>query len=118
MEKKFPSQLQDKFTVRFPEGMRDKIAELAKKNGRSMNNEIIAALDDHISKNLLDNNSEKLINSLSFTSWDSKNEHPIEYKGALEVLKLLDEQTNEFRRKLLNSYLSLANDKLNSQTKK
>ncbi|MCX8675886.1 Arc family DNA-binding protein [Gilliamella sp. B3023] len=118
MEKKFPSQLQDKFTVRFPEGMRDKIAELAKKNGRSMNNEIIAALDDHISKKLLDSNSEKLINSLSFVSMDSKNEHPIEYKGALEILKMLDEKTNEYRSKLLRSYLSFANDILHSQNKK
>lgn len=49
MRKKFPSQLQDKFTVRFPEGMRDKIAELAKKNGRSMNNEIIYALENYLS---------------------------------------------------------------------
>lgn len=32
-----------------PEGMRDKIAELAKKNGRSMNNEIIYALENYLS---------------------------------------------------------------------
>lgn len=31
MSDKFPSQTQDKFTVRFPDGMRDKIAETAKK---------------------------------------------------------------------------------------
>lgn len=48
MEKKFPSQLQDKFTVRFPEGMRDKIAELADKNGRSMNAEIVFILNQFI----------------------------------------------------------------------
>lgn len=35
----------DKFNVRFPDGMRDAIAERAKQNGRSMNSEIIAALD-------------------------------------------------------------------------
>ncbi|ENP0422077.1 Arc family DNA-binding protein [Edwardsiella piscicida] len=45
MSEKFPSQLQDKFTVRFPGGLRDAIAERAKQNGRSMNSEIIAALD-------------------------------------------------------------------------
>lgn len=48
MEKKFPSQLQDKFTVRFPEGMRDKIAEKAKENNRSMNAEIILALEKYL----------------------------------------------------------------------
>lgn len=41
MSEKFPSQIQDKFTVRFPDGMRDAIAERAKDNGRSMNSEII-----------------------------------------------------------------------------
>ncbi|MGR7638277.1 Arc family DNA-binding protein [Klebsiella aerogenes] len=38
---KYPSQLQDKFNLRFPDGMRDAIAERAKANGRSMNSEII-----------------------------------------------------------------------------
>lgn len=49
MKKKYPSQQQDKFTVRFPDGMRDKIAEIAAKNGRSMNNEIIYALGNYLS---------------------------------------------------------------------
>lgn len=43
---KFPSQMQDKFNLRFPEGMRDAIAERAKRNCRSMNSEIIQILDD------------------------------------------------------------------------
>ncbi|WP_072263131.1 Arc family DNA-binding protein [Enterobacter asburiae] len=38
---KYPSQLQDKFNLRLPDGMRDAIAERAKDNGRSMNSEII-----------------------------------------------------------------------------
>lgn len=46
MSERFPSQTQDKFTVRFPEGMRDAIAERAKRNCRSMNSEIIQILDD------------------------------------------------------------------------
>lgn len=43
---KFPSQLQDKFNLRFPDGMRDAIAERAKRNGRSMNSEIVQILQD------------------------------------------------------------------------
>lgn len=39
-----PSRRQDQFIVRFPDGMRDRIAEVAKANGRSMNSEIIARL--------------------------------------------------------------------------
>lgn len=55
MSDKFPSQKQDKFTVRFPDGMRDKIAEIAKKNNRSMNSEITLALEEYIkSKNKID----------------------------------------------------------------
>lgn len=34
----------DKFMLRFPDGMRDRIAEEAKANGRSMNAEIVARL--------------------------------------------------------------------------
>lgn len=35
----------DKFNLRFPDGMRDAIAERAKQNGRSMNSEIVARLN-------------------------------------------------------------------------
>lgn len=34
----------DKYIVRFPDGMRDQIAEAAKNNNRSMNAEIVARL--------------------------------------------------------------------------
>jgi len=36
----------DKFMLRFPDGMRDAIANRAKENGRSMNSEIIQILED------------------------------------------------------------------------
>ncbi|EAZ0407581.1 Arc family DNA-binding protein [Salmonella enterica] len=36
----------DKFMLRFPDGMRDAIAERAKRNGRSMNSEIIKILEN------------------------------------------------------------------------
>lgn len=35
----------EKYLVRFPEGMRDRIAEAAKANNRSMNAEIVARLE-------------------------------------------------------------------------
>lgn len=54
MSNKFPSQVQDKFTVRFLDGMRDKIAEQAKKNNRSMNAEIILALEKYLESQKLD----------------------------------------------------------------
>lgn len=36
----------DKFNLRFPDGMRDAIAERAKRNGRSMNAEIVQILEE------------------------------------------------------------------------
>ena len=38
----------DKFILRLPEGMRDRIAALAREKGRSMNAEVIAALEQYI----------------------------------------------------------------------
>lgn len=43
--KAYPSQTQDRYIVRFPDGMRDKIQEEAKANNRSMNAEIVARLE-------------------------------------------------------------------------
>ncbi|EBM0567307.1 Arc family DNA-binding protein [Salmonella enterica] len=45
---KYPSQEMDRFNVRLPEGMRDVIAEKAKENGRSMNAEIVARLQESL----------------------------------------------------------------------
>jgi plasmid stability protein len=44
----YPSDNVDKLLLRFPEGMRERIAVLAKKNHRSMNAEIIARLQASI----------------------------------------------------------------------
>ncbi|MGB3486653.1 MAG: Arc family DNA-binding protein [Xanthobacteraceae bacterium] len=43
---RYPSQQQDRFIVRLPDGMRDRIKEAAEKNNRSMNAEIVAALEE------------------------------------------------------------------------
>jgi hypothetical protein len=39
-----PSRTADQFVLRMPDGMRDRIAQAAERNGRSMNNEIIHRL--------------------------------------------------------------------------
>jgi hypothetical protein len=43
-DKIYPSDAQERFMVRLPDGMRDQIAEAAKANNRSMNAEIVARL--------------------------------------------------------------------------
>lgn len=45
-------QTQDKFVVRLPEGMRDRIAEAATRNSRSMNAEIVARLQSSFGEGL------------------------------------------------------------------
>ncbi|PZR46006.1 Arc family DNA-binding protein [Burkholderia sp. WTPI3] len=43
---KAPSRSADQFVVRLPDGMRDRIAEMARRNNRSMNAEIVARLSE------------------------------------------------------------------------
>ncbi|WP_191569529.1 Arc family DNA-binding protein [Paracoccus yeei] len=45
-ESPYPSQNQDKFVVRLPDGMRDRIKAAAEANNRSMNAEIVATLEE------------------------------------------------------------------------
>ncbi|EAO7510853.1 Arc family DNA-binding protein [Salmonella enterica] len=64
MSEKFPSQMQDKFTVRFPDGLRDAIADRAKRNGRSMNSEIVQILEDAVSSESLPNGENLDMNQI------------------------------------------------------
>lgn len=45
-EAKYPSEEQDRFIVRMPDGMRERIAAIAKENSRSMNAEIVRVLEE------------------------------------------------------------------------
>lgn len=42
--KPYPSEMQERFIVRFPDGMRDQITAAARSNNRTMNSEIVARL--------------------------------------------------------------------------
>lgn len=42
--KPYPSQLADRFQLRLPDGLRDRIARVARQNMRSMNQEIVFQL--------------------------------------------------------------------------
>lgn len=44
-KKIYPSDKQEQFMVRFPDGLRDRIRMAAEKNNRSMNAEIVATLE-------------------------------------------------------------------------
>ena len=48
----YSSRTADKFVLRLPEGMRDRIAEVARQHHRSMNSEIINRLEQSLSIDL------------------------------------------------------------------
>lgn len=48
--KPFPSETQDRFIVRFPEGMRDRIRLMANDYGRSMNAQIVFMLQEYFDR--------------------------------------------------------------------
>lgn len=50
MTQEYSSQLQDRFNLRLPDGMKDAIAERAKENGRSINSEIVQAIEFYLSE--------------------------------------------------------------------
>lgn len=71
MEKKpqdTESRHADKYIIRFPEGMRDRIAAAAKANGRSMNSELIARLEASFEQAESDLLKETLIAELQTNS--------------------------------------------------
>lgn len=47
-KKLYPSDKQDKFMLRLPDGMRERLKELAKANARSLNAEIVKRLEDSL----------------------------------------------------------------------
>lgn len=87
-ENKYPSQLQDKFNLRFPDGMRDVIADRAKQNGRSMNSEIIARLNATI-------------------SYDDYGRSPSGFQDVREVVLSYKSQVEEMSARLDDAYSKL-----------
>ena len=48
----YSSRIADKFVVRLPDGMRERIADVAREHHRSMNSEIIARLERSLNENV------------------------------------------------------------------
>ncbi|EAA7439498.1 Arc family DNA-binding protein [Salmonella enterica] len=84
----------EKFVVRFPDGMRDAIAERAKANGRSMNSEIVQILQDAIDEANREHEDAKL----KAQFMENRKDLPPSYQEALaafdsRVAKLIEEAT-------------------------
>lgn len=57
----YSSRTADKFVVRLPDGMREKIAEVARTHHRSMNSEIIARLEESLIQEDKENNPAMIV---------------------------------------------------------
>lgn len=90
---KFPSQMQDKFNLRFPDGMRDAIAKRAKANGRSMNSEIIQILQDAIDTN---DHGITLFKSQESKGEIYEDESSPEFKAALNLARVIMMEANDY----------------------
>ena len=113
---KYPSQMQDKFNLRFPDGMRDAIALRAKKNGRSMNSEIIQILSDSLTgKNLsMDDHFIKVFNEVTHADYETIEEFDaINEKVDFLIEKLMEkiDQESANVRVLLQAKKNLSNKK-------
>lgn len=69
---KAPSRSQDQFIVRLPDGMRDRIKAAAEANRRSMNAEIVAALEDKFPNDVDLAGVAYALTSLSLALYDEK----------------------------------------------
>lgn len=71
----------DQFVIRFPEGMRDRIAHLAAANGRSMNTELI----DRLEKSMVDSDNLKDLEVSLAELWVKVQDHE-EYLAHLQKM--------------------------------
>lgn len=82
-----PSQMQDKFIIRFPDGMRERIKAAADANGRTMTAEIVWRLEQSLSgveARLDDHASDiRLVSDLAYQT----HEHGWDIEGRLLVVE-------------------------------
>ena len=90
---KFPSQEMDRFNVRLPSGMREAIAERAKRNGRSMNSEIVQILQDALDS---DGKGIRLLPDQPSIGENYKDENSPEFKAALNLARVLMMEANDY----------------------
>jgi plasmid stability protein len=69
----FSSRTADKFVVRLPDGMRERIADVARNHHRSMNSEIISRLEQSLfHEAVIGDNSPLLLNSTELAPHESE----------------------------------------------
>lgn len=74
MKKVYPSDKQDQYMVRFPDGMRDRIKEAAEDSGRSMNQEIVARLESSFDLSMTEKERLKFFEEMYDQNYRERNE--------------------------------------------
>lgn len=110
----YPSDKQDQFMVRLPEGMRDSLKEAAEQNRRSMNAEIVARLQEYprlfalqpllafatSERERLQAELEAKQNELDDAKSAAQNQHPELWDGMMSLLTQVREHQKEDDKKL------------------
>ncbi|EOF5130933.1 Arc family DNA-binding protein [Salmonella enterica] len=113
----------DKFMLRFPDGMRDIIAERAKSNGRSMNSEIVQILQDAIDgeKNTFYSKTYEIISNGDFHKLYTKElldqlEKNFEKYIVLNIETIIEDKIKEHKtKKIKNDLISNEHDEKKSK---
>ena len=91
------------FGLRMPEELKEKVAERAKNNGRSMNAGIVQILQDALDSHPNDD----LINELQGISFTHGDEHGMRhYESADEIAKYIEEHTEKFKRSMIEGLMT------------
>lgn len=99
---KFPSQLAERFQIRMPDGLRNRIRDAAVRNNRSMNAEIIAALEKEYPA--LD--AEQSIYAL-MKEWGPKIYAEVDQNRAADMVEELNERIGEVSPDYRAGYVNL-----------
>ncbi len=107
-DKKFPSQIADRFQIRMPDGLRDRIRDAAERNGRSMNTEIVSRLEESFNRGLM-MSDESIAENLSHIK------HLIDYLDDRIQSGLRDKSSSEKMLKLERALRRYDSDQSQSQ---
>lgn len=99
----------DQYTVRFPEGLRDKLKEAAAANGRSMNSEIIERLSlslesDYRNKNTSTSNFISKSYNMNIEDSDSMGKLLNEIMNHLKPLSEIEELFDNYNKSIQQYY--------------
>jgi predicted DNA-binding protein len=90
----------EKFVIRLPKGLRNKIKHLSEQNRRSMNSEIIMVLEKHIQQHLADKVQDFSTDTASFEGYDL-NDSGMQRPSDSELSRRLENLPEEKKQALL-----------------